>query len=325
MQINNRKSATLGSPASYLPFLSGRYEVKAGLFKLGHEFGNGPADNNVFQIDSSWIRYREQKLLARNKDLNRYVCRGQIRNDAEKHLVKYLCEQYAREYPEYFQVAIKNNSISINCALSRETLHLDSEYALIACDGNIPPVYSSSLDALACQVQEDLAFMDNGSRSRLCWLHLCFPNHWSAQDKIGKDFVAIHEPVPEMEQINARAQALMASLAEQGPYVRFAWGLSGDPELDCHPIQTGDRNFSENGPLYIRVERQVIVPMMGHGFLFAIRTYMVDSSTLSKDDIRKLHCALQNMSTASKLYKGIAGHERAIFRVLERNAAHVRI
>ncbi len=325
MQISNLQSATLGSPASYLPFLSGRYEVKTGLFKLGHQFGNGPTDKNIFQIDDTWNHYREKKQFAREKDLYRHVCRGPLRGDAERHLVRYLCEQYQREHPGYFQIATKKDSTSINCALSGETLYLDSDYALIASDGNIEPVYDSSLDALACQVQEDLAFMDNESPSRLCWLHLCFPNHWSAQDKIGKDFVAIHEPVPEMERINASAQTLMVSLAKQGPYVRFAWGLAGGPELDCHPMRAGERSFSENDPLYIRVERQVIVPMTGHGFLFTIRTYMVDSSTLSKDEIGKLLSALQNMSSASKLYKGIAGHERAIFHVLERNAAQLRI
>jgi len=316
---------SLGQPARYLPFINSRYEVKVGLVKLGTDFGNGTSDRQVFLIDNTWPRYRQAKLAARAEDLGRYVCSHQLSADAEQQLTRYITRQLCTEHSQYFQLDNDGNQFTLQCALPGDNLHFDPQLRLLDTDTDASPAYLSSLDALACQVQEDMAFMDNGDPSRLRWLHLCFPNHWAAQDKIGKTFPAIHEPVAEIERITARAQTLMASLVQQGPYVRFAWGLASDPQLDRHPARGGGRGFSETGSLYMRVERQVTVPFPGHGFLFTIRTYLVDSATLSAEQCSQLQRAVDSMSAASKRYKGIAGNETSIDAVLQRSIDAARV
>ncbi|MEH2315065.1 MAG: heme-dependent oxidative N-demethylase subunit alpha family protein [Nostoc sp.] len=47
------------------------------------------------------------------------------------------------------------------------------------------------------------------------WLsavHLCYPNHWSAEEKIGKDFATIHALVAGMEKINRRGDAIASGM-----------------------------------------------------------------------------------------------------------------
>ena len=61
------------APARYMPFASGRYEVKVGLHRLGTDFGNGAADNRVFQLDNDWPSYRRSKLQVRREQFDKYV------------------------------------------------------------------------------------------------------------------------------------------------------------------------------------------------------------------------------------------------------------
>ena len=52
----------------YFPLQKGRYEVTAGLYPLGTDFGNGHDDNLIFQIDANFPRYREEKITGGLKD-----------------------------------------------------------------------------------------------------------------------------------------------------------------------------------------------------------------------------------------------------------------
>ena len=49
-------------------------------------------------------------------------------------------------------------------------------------------------------------------RDYLTAIHLCSPSHWAAEDKIGKDFTAIHQPVPGIERINRTAPSLVDAI-----------------------------------------------------------------------------------------------------------------
>ena len=58
------------SPPTYHPFLSGTYDVKAGLHRFGKDFGNGPHDQRLFQRDH--VRYAAAKRAALARDRGRY-------------------------------------------------------------------------------------------------------------------------------------------------------------------------------------------------------------------------------------------------------------
>ena len=56
-------------------------------------------------------------------------------------------------------------------------------------------------DALAMQVQEDLSVVCRvGEKDWVCAIHLCCPHTWTAEKKIGQDFVSMHAGVPGMRR-----------------------------------------------------------------------------------------------------------------------------
>ncbi len=191
------------------------------------------------------------------------------------------------------------------------------------------PSYTSALDALACQIQEDLAVVcrrADGSDG-LAAVHLCSPNHWAAEEKIGRHFAQVHAPVAGMGLLNQRSADLIRAMIERGPYVRFAWGLGTDTRLNHHPepppgIPPADwqgRHFDPEHPrLFVRVERQVLwgFPQQ-EAALFTIRTYFRDCARLTPQERTQLRLAISSMTPQTLAYKGLAAHHDPILEWLK--------
>jgi len=182
------------------------------------------------------------------------------------------------------------------------------------------PSYISAFDALCSQVQEDIAVMrmDSTGRDWLAAIHLCAPGHWSAGDKIGKNFFSIHAPVAEVERMNRAASALVDAMIRKGPYVRFVWGFSTDLRLNHHPEPPPGadpktwkgRTFdaSAASPFLLRVERQVTwgLPEV-NAAIFTIRVYYVDGNEIKANPAERalLRSGLLSMTENSRRYKGL--------------------
>jgi hypothetical protein len=186
------------------------------------------------------------------------------------------------------------------CALTNETLSIGH--------GHVP----RALDALACQVQEDLAIVST-SPERGHWLsaaHVCFPNGWAPGEKAGHSFAGVHEPVAGMAEMNRRGEEFVNIMtrATDG-LVRFAWGVTFDDELNHHPDKPRTRFDPANPRAFLRVERQTIwgFPSVAAS-LFTIRTYLYDLADLRRDPATRdpLIAALHTMSPGSRAYKGLA-------------------
>ncbi len=266
------------SPARYFPLESGRYEVKPGLYKFGTDFGNGEADRQVFQFDDEFPRYHAAKLAARAERLSKYYQTHDYRPNTAERIHAFIVGATSRSRP------VPNSN-------------RDQEVA-------------PTLDELALRVQEDLAVIQrDGDRHWLAAIHLCFPNHWAAEDKIGKTFAEIHAPVAGIEPINRQADKLVdAMIRATTGYVRFVWGIATDTELNHHPSRPLGRQFDPNHPrAFLRIERQTI-----RGFpevdasLFTIRTYFEDIAALPADKRAKVISAIESMSPALLDYKGLA-------------------
>jgi hypothetical protein len=308
------------NPPEYFPPATGRYDVKPGLVRFGKPLGGGEADGHVFQFDASFPRYREAKLAARRERLDKYFRTMRLTPDVEARVCRFIAARLASEHPGLFEL---NAAGVLSCSLTGERItsrEVDSP-------GRIIPPYISTFDALACQVQEDLAVISSkadeaGGRSHwLSAVHLCFPNAWAAEDKMGRAFAAIHEPVAEIEQINRQADGLVETMlnATTG-LVRFAWGVTWDDELNHHPEPPAGASrccgFDPANPRAIlRVERQTVwgFPDVGAA-LFTIRTYLYDCADIRRDAGRRrpLVSALESMSPASLAYKGMAGSRDAL-------------
>lgn len=316
--------------ACYFPLDNGRYEVKPGLMPLGTDLGNDRSDKQVFQIDSNFAHYRQAKLLARNESLSKYYQTYNYCGVAGA-IARLIISRLTQEYPRYFHLErLSINNFALHCYLTEETLYLDANWQLQQVQSKVIPAYISTFDALACQVQEDLAVVCRGSDSAnwLGAIHLCYPNHWAAEEKIGKDFAAVHAPVAGIEKINQRADAIVNTMIVREPTVRFAWGLSTDTRLNHHPEaplgiqleQWQGREFNIDNPrLYLRIERQTIWGLPEYqAALFTIRTYFQDCRAIKQDPIlrSKLVAALNSMTAESLVYKGLADSKNSILRWL---------
>jgi hypothetical protein len=305
--------------AIYFPLDSGRYEVKPGLFPLDTCFGNGNLDRQVFQIDSNFTDYRQIKLAARAEHLSKYYQTHNYSIPVASAIARLIIERLTQEYPQQFQLqSLRGDRFKFSSQLTQETFYLDANWQLEQLqtqDRSLLPPYISTLDALAAQIQEDLTVICRAADGSnwVSAIHLCYPNHWSAEEKIGRDFATVHSPVAGMEKINRRSQAIVNTMIVRKPMVRFAWGLSTDTRLNHHPeIPANEwqgRHFRpENPRLYLRIERQVIWGLPEcDAALFTIRTYFRDCQEVKNNNLcrSQLISAIESMTPESLVYKGL--------------------
>ena len=314
--------------AYYFPLQNGRYEVKPGMMPLGSNFGND-ADSNLFQLDSNFHSYREVKLAARKSCLSKYFQTCNYSDSVAEAVAKLIINRLTREYPQYFNLVGNGEYLIFQCQLTKETLYLNPNFELLkykSPDKIVFPDYISTLDALAAQVQSDVVVISRNDNhdNWLSAIHLCYPNHWSAEEKIGTDFATTHLPVAGIEKINQRAKASVNTMIARKPMVRFAWGLSTDTRLNHHPKPLSNlvlkewqgREFNrENSRLFLRIERQVMWGLPEHNAaIFTIRTYFRDCREIKKDALlkNKLISAIQSMTPESLKYKGLVESKQDI-------------
>jgi dimethylamine monooxygenase subunit A len=333
----------LPEPARYFPIERGRYEVLPGLKPLGSDLGNGSADGKVFQVDSDFRRFHAEKLAVRAERLDKYVCEAHYDSATAAAVGRLILGRLCEEHRDLFRWHVTGDGGgSLSCRLTGEILRFDDRGNLRRADKvggatpEIGPPYRDTLDALACQVQEDLAVVRlTGDRNWLASIHLCFPNHWAAEEKIGRDFAAIHEPVAGIETINRAAPAIVRAMVHKGPFVRFAWGIASDARLNHHPepprgvpAAAWHGRYATGGDtaeFFLRVERQVVwgLPAVGAS-LFTIRTYFVSGAALSDADRNSLRSALHSMTPEQREYKGIAATFSAVLSWIDRLDAAAR-
>lgn len=312
---------TLFPQNTYFPLARGRYEISPGLRRLGTDFGQGQSDHHVFQFDDRFGAYRKVKLSGHREASARYYALHDFNPELMAAVAGFIVTRLCQDSPDWFSCTQSRHGCRLECRLSGEVLRFDSDFVLQETRG-ASVEYRDVFDALAMQLQEDLAVIriDEKGRDVVCALHLSFPNFWSATDKIGRDFVAIHEPVPGMDAINRRAPQLVDAMIHKGPFVRFAWGITTDDRLNHHPEKGASlpagRTFDPERPaLYLRVERQVMTGLPEHqAALFTIRTYLYEVADIIRDPARRhaLLSALRSMSPDTLTYKGLADSLPAI-------------
>jgi dimethylamine monooxygenase subunit A len=314
----------------YFPPAVGRYEVKPGLVRFGKPLGGGEKDGHVFQLDATFPLFRANKLAARRERLDKYLRTHRFDPAVERVVSNFIVARLITEHPEHFTL----NRGMLSCALTRERLHLDGNFQLgrVETAEPVEPPYRSALDALAMQVQEDLAVVsaDSSGRHWLSALHVCAPNHWAPADKVGRTFAAIHQPVAGMEQMNRQGDDLVRMMLEATEgLVRFAWGVTWDDVLNHHPDAPPDTGrvaaFDPGRPrAFLRVERQTIwgFPEV-RAALFTIRPYLYDLAEIRRDPGRRenLSSAIKSMTAASLAYKGMAASRDALLRWLAERGA----
>ena len=318
----------LPAPAVYTPFDSGTYKIAPGLIPLGRPLGNGLVDKLVFQFDREFDAFRKNTCEARADDIGKYYGVSEFTRSVQAAVLSYIVCQVAIEHPQCFTAEQRQGTTRLDCTQTSETLLFDQAFNLLPeSDGD----YASAFDAIASQVQENLAIVRvEDDRDWLAALHVTAPNYWDPSEKLGKNFVDVHAPVAGIEPLNNSAPALASAMTRNVRYQRFAWGLTTDRRLNHHPnpptafdgtpSEWYGRAFDRSDPmLYVRIERQVIIGFEDvSAFLFCIRPYFLDCATMQPQHRAMLRSALKSMTDASRTYKGLDESFREITEWLNR-------
>lgn len=318
----------------YFPFQKGRYEVAPGLLPLTQDFGNGAWDQRLFQIGDDFQGFRSQFDDNRAKEaVQKYVI---LSESADAQAVGTISAFILKKVAEENQVEMKVNDLSTDLEFQSAFTHERFKVNALAnsvqvLEGKVR--FENAWDASGAQVPEDLAIwkLNADGSEEIEALHLNAPNHWAAQDKIGRSFANVHAPVGHIDKIIPWAVRILNGIIKSGPYVRFAWGVGTDRRLNHHPIPPpgvpdhswGGRRFDPTHPkLYARVERQVLwgFPELNRA-LFSIRTYFHDVEDLKHTHpqaVKGLKEAIASMSPESLIYKGLVNDRDAVIAYLDR-------
>jgi len=324
------ENIALPQAASYFPLQDGIYDVSPALKDFGVDLGNTDADQQVFQLDENFAAYRQVKLEARQERLSKYYRTQMLSAEVLTSILRFIIERLTLEHPDLFQLNSQSErDIALYCKLTDETLVFDQKLRFIRVNrkGQAPsPDYHDALDALACQIQEDLAVISKSpfGRDWLAAVHLCLANNWAAEEKIGQSFQSIHEPVAGMHNSKRDAEAVVNTIIKKGPFLRFVWDLTPADDLNQHPrpclSSTGSkekkRRFDPHHPsLYLRVERQILWPFpKQQAAFFTIRTYLTDCRQIRNniEQNKQLVSALNSMTKEQLRYKGLNKNRKPV-------------
>jgi len=171
------------------------------------------------------------------------------------------------------------------------------------------------LEAASLLVQEDLSLMTQvGTDWILSAASLCFPSRWDVRDKIGKNLLGIHAPVPHYEEkIGTATQNIFDKLSVERPIWRVNWTVmdSGELHQPTAPrgpdaLQISSENIEQ--ALHFRRERQTLRKLPESGdILFTIRTYTDPFATVVEqfpEFRRNIGTTIAGASPQTGEYKG---------------------
>ncbi len=169
----------------------------------------------------------------------------------------------------------------------------------------------------ASALQEDFVILKHEADTlRTEYLSVCFPSRWDPREKVGLDFVAIHAPVADSEQLRAAGPNLMTLAFMKQPMLRHVWLISPSASLDQHP----DKNeawwteaLADPSPLlprlYFRIERQTTWPLpQFQRAVFFIRIMMcplLDVLSVGAGRAAELAATLRSMTPTIVAYRGM--------------------
>jgi hypothetical protein len=143
--------------------------------------------------------------------------------------------------------------------------------------------YVDDLDAIISQVADDIAVItvnEETGKDEATVLHLFAPSDWSADGAIGKSFGEIHEAVRKANGnlVIPMPEGMVKGLIKLPEPVQRVGSVSFRPNnlVSRHPkyIPEDIWHWEEDQNIFIRFERQVVVPMPEiNSFMLIIRSY----------------------------------------------------
>lgn len=263
----------------------------------------------MLQVDQQFADYLANKQACRLENLSKYACEQDFAQQTQQAVCQTLIQHLCSAYPQFFSQPTPRQ---LHCQLTGEQLQFRADGQL-----HPHPKYQNMLDALAAQVQEDIAVWQlQAEQDWLAALHVCSPNGWAPAEKVGKNFDELHQQVPGMQKMRQHYLPMLKGLIQKPAFSRFIWDLKTRPQLNLHPqaptgISAADWElpaFEPEAPeLYVRVERQVLFGLPNcNAVLFLIRTYHYAVRELDSNGLHGLLQAIAGMPPELLAYKKIA-------------------
>ena len=167
------------------------------------------------------------------------------------------------------------------------------------------------LTALGHLVPEDFCIMLPDAASgeyRLAAAILCFPSRWLLSEKMNRPLTAIHDPVPDYDDMLARrVNRVFEAVKPDRPLVRVNWTIHPTPELFL-PLGLSDKQMmvpEPGGRMYLRTERQTLVRLPKSGaVVFGIKTSISPLESLMADEAAVLLERIDALDAAEQAYRG---------------------
>lgn len=291
------------SEALYTPF-EAPYRMSMGLMRLRPE--------EWIEIDRDWagdLAEKRRLLAERADELVRTVPGSE---PAQAELLDLLTRHLAAHHPERYRLdggVLRLPELGERWRLSERAL--------------------APIDLAGRLVQEDLCLMaSDGDAWRLVAASVCFPTRWRLADKVGRELVEIHGPVPGFaERLGRPVTRFFDTLRLDRPVWRLNWSLLDDPAL-YQPKGHGRAEESraitpENAgdKVWLRVERQTLTRLGQSGaVVFTIRIHRWPLARLARlpEAAGRLRRALETMPAELQRYKSMPVFGRAVRGYLER-------
>ena len=180
------------------------------------------------------------------------------------------------------------------------------------------------LTAMGHLVPEDFCIMLPDAASgeyRLAAAILCFPSRWLLSEKMNRPLTAIHDPVPEYDDVLARrVNRVFQAVHVDRPLVRVNWTIHPTAELFL-PLGLSDKQMMTAKPdsrMYLRTERQTLIRLPETGaVVFGIKTSVSPLETLEPSEAQVLLARLEELDAAEIAYRGrpeITARKKAVLK-----------
>ncbi|HTK08576.1 MAG TPA: DUF3445 domain-containing protein [Ktedonobacteraceae bacterium] len=300
----------------YFPIQQDQYKMTMGTQALNPEL--------IIEVDRAHYQAElalKADLLAEDHDY--YVQAPTETLPLQWEVLELILPLMARRYPAYFTLTVTGQCWH----WQNKLLEDESTFRL----GETETLALSPLDWLGRQVQEDLLLLkeDTTNGMPLVAGHLCFPNDWCLEDKMGQSFLSIHQPVPLFaEQIGRSSQLLLERLKIGRPVWRTNWAFKGSSRLNLTPRFAEEQRQSNQQitattigeRCFLRMERQTLSRLPHtRGILFTVHTYQAPlmEEVHNPEQVQRMLTILQTTPDAMMRYKNIAGFYEHLIAYLQ--------
>ncbi len=187
----------------------------------------------------------------------------------------------------------------------------------------------TGIDALvdaALMVADDLLVLEPRSASEgeeLLFVAgvVCSPSRWKLADKMGKNMLQVHIPVPKYsEHIGAAVDTTLQRLSVDRPMWRSNWTLEDHPAL-FQPEPPHAPLVDDASKLWIRIERETLrrLPRTG-GILFTIRGFtqsLSDYVTRGVEHRQALRALVERLPDDVSRYKSVLPYRELVLDWLD--------